>query len=876
MTTGDEPPQETSQKARASGSSQIIQVGGDATISVAPPMPAQPAESHTLPADVASFTGRDVELKRLVKALPDGTETGGVVPIDAIDGMAGIGKTAFAVHVAHQLASRFPDGHLFLRLHAHTPGQRPVEPADALAALLQGDGVVPQLIPAGLDERSALWRDRVAGRKLILVLDDADSSSQVEPLLPGSAGALVLITSRHRLAALPEALPVTLDVLKADEAVKMFTRLAGRSRLPRGGADAAEIVALCGYLPLAISLMAGQLKHHSTWTMADVVAELRAATDRLALMAAENVSVAAAFNLSYRNLSDDEQYLFRHLGLHPGTTIDIYAVAALTGFALPEARRHLEALLNECLITKAGYRRYGMHDLIRRYAQDLAAAEPATDRDEALEHLLDYYQHTAAIANTLLNRQPQTKPASSTLASPPAWSPDLSDLTRALSWARTERANLLSCIDHATRTGQHARVIALTAALAALMRRDGPWTEAITRHSAAAQAARHLGDELAEANALTDLGVARYLSGDYSGGAEILDKALAVYRGISDQLGQANALTELGIARLHTGDYSGSEGSLEMALHIYSSLDARQGRAAALEELGSVWQGTGDYPAAVKATEEALKIYRELGDQQGHAKTVAQLGVIQRLTGNYPAATQALKTSLDIYRRLGYRLGEANTLKDLGSLLEETGDYSAAAEFLQQALAIYSVLGHRLGQANALTVLGGVRVAAGDYPAAMTTLNAALTLFADLADRRGRATALCDLGAVRWLTGDYAGAAEALEEALRLYRDLGDRGGEVLALNGTGAFYHARGELTQAAAWHRQALDLAREIDSPWDEAHALAGLGRSAQAAGHTAEAETNLRQALAIFQQIGTVEATSVAAELKALTDEGPATPS
>jgi hypothetical protein len=320
MTTWNNPRPRIRQHVRASGASQVVQVGGDATVTMTP-LPARPAESRTLPADAASFTGRDPERRLLVKALLSPPRIAGVVPIGAIDGLAGIGKTAFAVHVAHQLASRFPDGQLFLALHAHAPGQRPVEPADALAALLQGDGMVPQAIPAGLDERAALWRDRIAGRKLILVLDDAESTSQVEPLLPGSDGVAVLITSRHRLTALPGALAVTLDVLKAAEAARMFTRLVGRGRLPRSGTDVAETMTLCGYLPLAISLMAGQLKHHSTWTTADLAAELRAAADRLSLMTAENVSVAAAFDLSYRGLSDDQQHLFRRLGLHPGMTI---------------------------------------------------------------------------------------------------------------------------------------------------------------------------------------------------------------------------------------------------------------------------------------------------------------------------------------------------------------------------------------------------------------------------------------------------------------------------------------------------------------------------------------------------------------------------
>ena len=289
------------------------------------------AASRTLPRDLASFTGRQHELTELVDAAAG---AGGVVGIHAIGGMAGVGKTAFAVHVAHRLAPRFPAGQIFLPLHGHTPGQRPVDPADALASLLLTAGVPAGQIPPGLEARMALWRDRLAERQLLLILDDAADSDQVRPLLPGAGGSLVLVTSRRHLSALEDATAVSLDTLPPGEAAALLVRLAARAGLSPDDPAVAEITRLCGYLPLAIGMVARQLHHHPAWTAAGRAAELAAARDRLELMATENLSVAAAFNLSYEDLTGDQQRLFRRLGLHPGTDIDGYAAAALDGTGL--------------------------------------------------------------------------------------------------------------------------------------------------------------------------------------------------------------------------------------------------------------------------------------------------------------------------------------------------------------------------------------------------------------------------------------------------------------------------------------------------------------------------------------------------------------
>ena len=790
-----------------------------------------PGVRYSLPPDTAAFTGRQGELARITDAVTAAAGTGGVVAIHAIGGMPGVGKTALAVHAAHVLKDRFPDRQLFLSLHAHTPGQDPVTPKTALAGLLAAVGVGARHLPGDLDGRAALWRDRMAGQKALLVLDNAASSAQVIPLLPASEGCLVLVTSRRHLGDLPGATaPVLLEALPPAEAREMFTRLA-----PRAAAGpqetVSELAALAGFLPLAISLLARVYARHPFWTLADLATETRAG---MLTLAAENDSVAAAFEVSWRHLDPDLQEFFCLLGLHPGTSIDGYAAAALADSSLEAASEQLDALCGEGLLTEAGYRRHGMHDLIRRYARDRAAASPAFDGGQALERLLDYYQHTAAIAEGRLARQTRPGPARAVLQAPAAL-PDLGDVGAALAWARAERHNLLACLDYVTGTGQPARVTALTTGITGLLRRDGPWADAINRHAAAVQAARNFGDRFGEAGALSDLGDALRRTGDYPGAVQAQEEALGIYRSIGSRLGEANALGDLGAVRRRTGDYPGAVQALEEALGIFRSIGDPRGEAGALRDLGGVRWLTGNYPGAAQALEEGLGICRSIGDRRGEAGALSDLGAVRRGTGDYPGAVQAQEEALGICRSIGDRFGQAGALSNLGDALRRTGDYPGANQALEEALGIYRSIGSRLGEANALG----------------------------------------DLGAVRRRTGDYPGAVQALEEALGIYRSIGDRGGEVELLNEAGTLHRVRRDLGRAGACHRQALDLAREIGSAWDEAHALAGLGRCALAAGRAANAKADLRQALKIFQRIGAGEAADVAAELDAINPAGPGTP-
>jgi tetratricopeptide (TPR) repeat protein/transcriptional regulator with XRE-family HTH domain len=686
------------------------------------PLPSAPASAlRSLPRDVASFTGRTRELEQLARSA---ATAGGVVSIHAIGGMAGVGKTAFAVHAAHQVADRFPGGQLFVLLHGHTPGRAPADPADALASLLLATGVPASQVPPDQAARAALWRDRAAARPLLLVLDDAADSEQVRPLLPGSGGSLVLVTSRRHLSALDDATVISLDTLRPDDAAALLVRLAGRAGLGAGDPGVRDIIRLCGFLPLAIGLVARQLRYHPAWTAAGRAAELATARDRLALLETENLSVTAAFDLSYATLTADQQRLFRRLGLHPGTDIDGYAAAALDGISLSAARRGLEALYDQYLLAEPARGRYQPHDLIREHARALAARlDPDQDRDAATTRLLDYYQQTAAVANARISSRTGPGPAAGGPGA--AAVPVLADQEQSLAWVRAERASLLACLDHAVAAGQHARVIALTAGLSGLWQHDGPWADAIARHRAAAAAARRLGDRPGQADALCDLGSAQQRTGDYPAAVRGLEEALGLYRDLADRGGQANALTCLGTVK----ELSGVQRAMEEVLSICRDLGNRLGQASALSRLGVVRQLTGQYAAARQAQEQALGLYRDLGNQHGQANALNYLGTTLRLTGDYPAAARALDQALGLYRGIGDRGGEAEALNARGTLHLVSGEVPLAQECHRRSLDLSRELGSAMDEAHALAGLGRCALACGDAAGAESLLRQALGIF---------------------------------------------------------------------------------------------------------------------------------------------------
>ena len=730
------------------------------------------AATRGLPRDIASFTGRQADLARLVASIEDLTVSGGVVGIHAIDGMAGIGKTTLAVHAAHQLAEGFPDGQFFLPLHAHTAGQRPVDPADGLVSLLLTAGVAPRLIPPGLEARTARWRDQVAGKKILLLLDDAAGHEQVAPLLPGTARSLVLVTSRRRLAALPDATVISLDTLPPDEAAALLARLAGRAGLCAEDAAAAEVVRLCGFLPLAIGMLASKLRHHPAWAAAQLAADLARARDRLTLMHAETLSVAAAFDLSYQDLTPGQQRLFRRLGLVPGPTVDAYAAAALADISLDNARRRLDELYDQHLLAEPLPGRYRLHDLLREHARSLAAADDPAESDAAVGRLLDYYLHAAATADrhfaSWISASSRPRPGR-----PPAHAPDLSAREQAAAWLETERANLHAAADYAADRGRTSHAIAIPAAMSGFLASHGHWDQSAALHQTALTAARQAGDPLGEAHALAELGILQRETGDYPAAAASLTRAVALYGEAGDPSGQAYALNRLGFLRVVTGDYQAAAASHEQALPLARSARDRRAEGATLLNLGLVQHLTGDYPAATTLLQRALALFYDLGNLHGQALALNSLGVVQQETGNHPAAAASQRQALALLRDLGNQLGQAEALNDLGVVQQETGDYPAAAASHQRALVLFRDLGIQLGQAEALNRLGELASRTSATDQARERHTQALAIARDLGALPEEARALEGLGRACLQDGNPGEAAEHLTQALKIYERIG-------------------------------------------------------------------------------------------------------
>jgi tetratricopeptide (TPR) repeat protein/transcriptional regulator with XRE-family HTH domain len=774
---------------------------------------------RTLPRDIFAFTGRQQELRLLTG---ETSVPGGDAAILVIGGMAGIGKTALAVHAAHLIASRFPDGQFFVPLSGHSPAQRPADPADVLVQLLQATGLDPQRIPAGLQARSDLWRDQLADRRLVLILDDALSHEQVQPLLPGTAGCLVLITSRRHLTALEGARAISLESLAPADAAELLVRLSGRADLDPADPAVTEICGLCDGLPLAVGLLARQLHHHHGWTAGDLAADLSAAPgQRLELMQAENVSVTAALDRSYADLDPGQQHLFRSLGLQVGLDIDAYAAAALGGVSLAAARRGLAALYDHYLLAEPGHGRYRFHDLIRARAAELAEAGPAVAQAAAVDRLLDYYVHTSCAASRHLARR-----SSAPTVTAPMAKPSFPAREQAAARMDAEHQNLSTAISFAASQGRPAHAISLANALNGYLLIRGFWSQAVAIHGRAVGAAQAAGDRAGEASALVDLGVAQRLTGEHQAATSSFSQALALcHRGLADQATEAYARNELGVTQYLTADYAGAAGNLTRAIELCRELGDQGLESGALNDLGVVQLAAGQYQAAAASFAQALIMHRELGDPLWEANALNNSGVIERLTGQYQAAAASHAWALDLYRSLGNRFGEARALNYLGVVQCLTGDFAAAQASHELALPLYRALGNEVGEAEALD----------------------------------------NLGVVQRLTGRLRAAAASHEHALRLYREHGSHLGEAEALNNQGELALAAGSPAEAAARHRQALGLAEAIPAPLERARALEGIGRSHLVAGEHEQGMARLTDALAIYQDIGSPGAQRIARLVK-----------
>ncbi|WP_243727227.1 ATP-binding protein [Actinocrispum wychmicini] len=743
-----------------------------------------PAAMFSMRGDIPDFVGRHDELRTLLDTVVTAaSQPVRGIAVHAVDGMPGVGKTAFSIHAAHHLADRFPDGQIFLELYGHSPTQTPRDPADALASLLVATGMEQSALPHELDDRARLWRDRIAGKKVLLVLDDAASHDQLRPLLPGTPDCFVLITSRHRLPALDGVHALLLDVMPSDQAACLLLTLAAHAPsstdADSGAATpttveaeveaVARVVQLCGFLPLAIALAAGRLRSHPTWSIAYLADLLDQAPDRLAHLAGGDRSIRAAFTVSYQHLTAQRRWIFTLLGVHPGPSIDVYALAALADCSLTQAHDHLEALHADCLIQETAPGRFQLHDLLRVYAGSLAATADQADTERAMRQVLDYYLHTAATADGHMTVW--TTPTVTITLHTPAHHPDVDTRQRARAWLDTELATLTTCLDHAT--GHPDLVIALSTTLHNYLRVSCEYEQALRIHHTALAAAERTQDRLGQATTLTYLGRVYYLRGDWTRAQQRHAHALQLFTDLGDQRGQANTLSDLGAVYYLPGEYERAQEVLAHALQLFTDLGDQRGQANTLASLGRVYYLRGEYERAQEVLAHALQLLTDLGDQRGQANALHFLGHLYYLRGDWDRAQHVLDQGHNLWVDLGSRRGQAQTMLGLGRVRHQQGDYDQALDLLTQAHALYAATGERDGQADTLNSLGDLALdhpPAGDPHALFTQAH---TLARTIGTALHEAHALAGLGRCAHRAHDLPTATTAFTQALTIYQRLG-------------------------------------------------------------------------------------------------------
>jgi DNA-binding SARP family transcriptional activator/Tfp pilus assembly protein PilF len=685
---------------------------GPAAAGPAPPRPAM------LPAAVPGFTGRARELEALSAMLGDPGDhpgsAGTPVVISAIGGTAGVGKTALAVHWACQAAAWFPDGQLYVNLRGFGPSADPLPPAEALREFLDALHVPAAQIPADLEGRRALYRSLLAGKRVLILLDNARDPAQVRPLLPAAPGALVLITSRSELtglAAADGARPLSLDVLTDTEAHQLIAERIGAARVAAEPAAADELIRLCARLPLALAIAAARAAAQPAFPLAALAAELGDARGRLdALSTGEDVTdVRAVLSWSYQSLPAPAARLFRLLAVHPGPDITAPAAASLAALPLPEARALLRELTRCHLLAESAPHRYACHDLLRTYAVELVNAEDTeSERQAALGRTLDHYLHTAHTAAMLLNAH--RGPISPPRPRPGTQPEELDGHGQALAWLTAEHRVLLAAIGQAPKAGFDVHAWQLPWAMVDYFNWQGHWHDlAMTQHSALA-AAQRLGDTAAQADVHRTIGQARFGLRSWDEARAHLSRALALYRDLGDRDGQARTHIALGHVLDRMGLCREALGHARHALSLFEEGGARAGQARALNNLGWYHARLGDFREALVRSRQALGLQREVGDRCGEARTWDSLGYAHHHLGHYAKAARCYQQAIGLFVDLGDRHGQAETLTHLGDMRRAASSPQAAVETWRQALDILEALHHpdadqvrdKLGRADEL------------------------------------------------------------------------------------------------------------------------------------------------------------------------------
>jgi tetratricopeptide (TPR) repeat protein/transcriptional regulator with XRE-family HTH domain len=651
------------------------------------------AAPRQLPAAVADFTGRAVELRRLTQVLEaTGADKPGTVAISVISGMAGVGKTALALHWAHRVAGLFPGGQLYVNLRGFDPSGTSVTAPEAIRGFLNALGVAPERVPASPEAQAGLYRSLLADRRMLIVLDNARDEQQVRPLLPASAETLVLVTSRSQLtglAATDGARVLSLDVLAHGEATKLLAARIGPARAAAEPGAVGEIADLGACLPLAVAIAAARAATRPSLPLAALASELRNASGRLDALDVGDpaASVRAVFSWSVRHLSPEAARMFRLLGIHPGPDISGPAAASLAGCDPARAHRDLAELARAHLITERAGGRYAFHDLLRAYAAEQAHdTDGEPECDAAIGRVLDHYLQTAAHAAHLLN--PSHEPVALAPPGPGAAPEQPADHQQALAWFEEEHQVLLAAVTLSAQSGFDVHAWQLSWALAPFLQTRGHWQEWARIQRTALGAATRLGDMVAQAVCSRLLAAAYSDLGDYDESARLFSTSLTLYRQLGNRLGEAKVQHNLAALAEGQGRYAEVLRHAEEALRLYQAIGDKASEAGALNNVGWTYGLLGDYEQARTLCRQALALCREVGHHWLEGYVWDSLGYAEHHMGNLGEAAACYQQALSLHREAGDRFTEAEALTHLGETRQAAGELTQAREAWEQALAI--------------------------------------------------------------------------------------------------------------------------------------------------------------------------------------------
>lgn len=723
--------------------------------------PVVAARRSPLPIDIPDFTGRESEVDRLVDAI-------GTRAIVTIEGMGGIGKTALAVHVAHRLADRFPDGHCYVDLRGFTAGTPPMSAGAALDQLLRQIGVPPENIPVDPAARRDLWLTEVSARRVLVVLDNAADAAQVRPLLPGSSHSVVIVASRCHLMSIEGAIPVPLEVLPTDDAVALFRRIAGPSRADAEPDAVADVISLCGNLPLAVRIAASRFCRRPSWTVAHLAGQLRDRQRRTRAFTANDLSVAGVLALSYHHLTADRQELFRLLALVPGADFDAFAAAALAGVAEYDAQDVLEELVECNLLMQRSPDRYCLHDLVRDCARDLAdAAHEPSELDTARHRLFDYYLHLADV------RGRRSMPGRRGFEPDVRWLPESVPASASedddIRQLRAEYKNMVAVAGYASAHGWHVHAWQLPCLLLPFLTRVGLRSGVLELSRNALAAAQALGDRRGVSMALTNIAFALREAGRNGEVLEFLDQAITISRELGDLPAAVGGLRDLGASQVQAGMLGAAAASFTEAVALAKSIGDQRAEVNSLIDLGFVDCNLGRYEAAARRFHDALALHQRDGYTGGEVVVLINLGWLAQLRGRDAEAVVALERAVRLSREIGMIRGEGISLAWLGVTYRRVGRLADALQVGLEALESARRMDLREPEGDALNGLAETYLAAGRLREAEAMLRAAEELALAGALPMVRARAHEGLAHAAALRGDQEGARTHWERAVELY-----------------------------------------------------------------------------------------------------------